>query len=33
VGFSSRLTDEGAGFELFDARKGKPHLTGVISGG
>jgi MaoC dehydratase-like protein len=31
-GFTSRATDEGWTFDLFDARKGKPHLTGSISG-
>jgi acyl dehydratase len=30
-GFASRATDEGWTFDLFDARKGKPHLAGSIS--
>jgi len=30
-GFASRVSDEGWTFDLFDARKGKPHLTGNIT--
>jgi len=32
AGFASRATESGWEFQLFDARKGKPHLAGSISG-
>lgn len=31
AGFASRATEHGWEFQLFDARKGKPHLAGSIS--
>ncbi|HET9144299.1 MaoC family dehydratase [Actinophytocola sp.] len=31
VGFAVEWTDEGAGFQLFGARTGEPHLTGTLT--
>jgi acyl dehydratase len=33
VGFATESTEDGSDFQLFDARNGKPHLVGTLTGG